>query len=305
MLGCEMALKRFLRACLPLSALGLPLVLGGCSYFSAKAKEDVKIIESSSAELILHLDIDKSVYRPGEALVAQVSVTNTTNQAMKVRILTAITGPPQSVPGAVSFWFGPEDNSRRIQRYPVVSKLEINSRTGDDSQPMDLAAGQTISRPFLLTQMTREQGRFFAQAHMAPFDQSDSMGKRIGKIYSNQSSYVVYGDPLFDRDNQGLVFEEEAINVAAAATPGDILLADAMLVEDDMGFLKWWVNVDYLEPAGTTKKTAYLVDPYQGRILSKARPFDPATNPRNTSQGFSQGRKAPQIGVLRPNPSQP
>lgn len=279
--------------------LALSLMLSGCSRLSKSSKEATETIESSTDEVIAQITLDKSVYRPGEAILAQVTVLNTTNQTLRVRVLDAFSGPPENAEGSVSFWFGPENSQRRTQRFPVISRVELQNRRENAEKTVEIAPQQTITRPFLLTRFTTEPGRFVAQVHITPFWQSDPLAQRVGKVFSNSVPYTVYGDILFDRDSRGLVYLEEAINLAAATTPGDIMLTDAMLIEDEMGFYKWWVNVDYRDPSGEMRKIAYLVDPYQGRVWSKARQFDPAAHPRNRNQPRSTDIPTRQPGVLR------
>ncbi len=226
------------------------------------------VIESSTGELLLRLDLDKSAYRPGEAVLAQVTVINTTDRAIEVRALDQ---------ESVTFWFGPFDGLRRVQRQPVVSNLERRDLERGLESVTLLEPGQEVRRPFLLTLLAREPGRFVAQAHMDPFRRL--RGPRVGILYSNPIEFLVYGDRLFERDAAGLIHLEEAIGLAAAAAPGDIVMTDAILVEDEMGFYKWWVNVDYRAPDGEVGKVGYLIDPYQGRVWSRAQPFADSMRP--------------------------
>lgn len=276
--------------------------LGGCSLLVNKALEDVEIIESSGHEVMIFAELDKSVYRPGEAMILTVTATNTTDETLPIRKLIAAPGPPASVRGPLTFWFGPANGQRRMQRYPVISDLEIEQMkdpSGDFT--VALAPGETISRRFLLTEFTAKPGGFIAQAHFDAFGPGDS--SRIGKVFTNSIQFEVYGDRLYERDNKGLILYEEAINLAAARAPGDITLADAILIKDPAGFLKWWVNIDIREPQGKPRKIGYLVDPYRGRVLEKRGQYAPKMNPRldRTPPDGRQVRRQ-QLGVLpRPN----
>lgn len=237
-----------------------------------RAAEAEKVIESGEAEeVILRLTTEKGVYRPGEAIVLRVTAINTTDEPIQMHMLMATTGPPRNARGSVTIWFGKESNTQRLQRFPVISRNEEEGMERSGGELIDLGPGEMMSRSFLMTQITGQPGDYVLQTHMEPFWGFQT--RRMGKIYSNRARYRVYGEVLLERDTKGLIQMHEAINIAAAATPGEILLTDAILVDDDVGFYKWWVNVDYQDGNGQTQKSGYLVDPYQGRVWRRALPF--------------------------------
>lgn len=262
---------RFRRLLAPLALVLAALMLQGCGLLAKKAQEREKIIDATGKDIVVLATTTKSVYRPGEAVVVTVTARNTTRTTLRVLPLSAESGPPNAAAGPLTFWFGKEGTLDRMQRYPVVSALESRSRAPGGGEAVDLGPGEEMSRQFLLTQITPKVGKYRFQVHVKPFPSEDL--KRIGKFYSEPIVYEVYGTPLFRRDTKGLIDLEEAIRLAAAESPGDVQLVDAVLIQDEMGFHRWWVNVDYSRPAGGIVHKAYLVDPYLGRIWSEAKQF--------------------------------
>jgi hypothetical protein len=192
-----------------------------------------------------------------------VELSNNTSRARRLQKLSA---------QSVEFFFGRAGDPERMSRQAVSSKDE----------PMDelaeLAPGQTLKRPFVLTRLSEFGGALTAQAHLAP-----SAPGLPPKIYSNVVQFEVKGKPLFARDPDGLILKKEAVRLAAAAAQGEVQQAQALLITDEMGFLQWWVNVE-LKPAGAAARVmSYFIDPYVGRVRAQAKaPFDPqmALDPR-------------------------
>ena len=270
-----MVLKRFVLFTVAIAAL---LPVGGCAalaYISTAGQSASEVIESSAEELLIRLSTDKSVYRPGEAIVLNVTVINTTDDPIELHYLHASTGPPVFVRGSVTFWFGPQnDEIRRMQRFPVVSKIEEARMRATGGERSALGPGESQSRRFLLTQLSPQPGLYLAQVHLDAFWQIST--ERIGKLFSNLVQYRVSGDRLFERDNTGLLQKEEALKIAATSQPGDPVDRSARLIEDEMGFYKWWVALGYARPDGSRDQVVYLVDPYDGRIWGKVRPDQPS-----------------------------
>lgn len=255
----------------------LPLLLGGlllqgCGYLARRAQQADPLIDATGKDIVVTATLNKSVYRPGEAVLVTVTARNTTGAPIRVLALAAESGPPATAAGPLTFWFGPHGTLDRFQRYPVVSRGEATARGSTGGETLLLGAGEEMQRQFVLTRITPKPGRLLFQIHCEPFPSKEI--KRIGKFYSEPQYYEVYGPQLFRRDSKGLIELEEAIRLAAAEVPGEINLVDAVLIDDEMGFNRWWVNVDYEKPAGGLVQTAYLIDPYLGRIWSEAKQFD-------------------------------
>lgn len=252
----------------------LGLLLQGCGYLARRVQEDDPLIDSTSKDIVVTATLAKSVFRPGEAVLVTLSAKNTTDGPLRILPPTAESGPPATASGSTTFWFGPAANLDRFQRYPVVSRREARARGLRSEDTILLKAGESVQRQFLLTRITEKPGSYVFQAHMEPFPAKEI--KRIGTFYSHPVPYEVYGPRLFRRDSKGLIELEEAIRIAAAEAPGEVHLMDAVLIEDEMGFYRWWVNVDFEKPSGGLVQKAWLVDPYLGRVWSEAKQFESA-----------------------------
>lgn len=263
---------------LGLMLLALGLILNGCSTLRLGSGSDGT---AKVADLTLNVTLDKSAYRPSEAMVMTVTLTNVSSKELPVRMLDA---------QSVEFWFHLAGNSDTpIRREPVFSSQE----------PMDdmrkLAPGESVQRVFLLTRMTHFKGSMVAQAQYKPGIPYDTM--QANKIYSDVATYEVHGEPLFEReDAAGLIVKDAAISLARAQCPdpGSVEDAQALLVEDEMGFYRYWVNLKVKDAQGTDKLTGYLVDPYRGVVNGQVKPFDPnaAQDPRLKRPG-----QLPKLGI--------
>lgn len=215
--------------------------------------------QESADDFTLSLALDKSVYRPGESVVATLKLTNNTAEPTSMRVLNAAT---------VSFFFGRLGDPERMKRTAVASNRE----------PVDnmfqLAARQSVSRQFLLTRLTHFAGPLVVQAHFEPSPEIATGG--IEKLYSNTVNYQVTGEQLFDRDPAGLIKKEEAIRVAQAQTPGDAQGAEAVLVEDETGTYLWWVSIKAFIPGQGDTIKYWVINPYTGHVKGEGRPFDPS-----------------------------
>lgn len=254
----------------------LAMSLSGCALIRAGVASESQIIKASE-ELKLDVSLERAEFRPGEAVVATVRMTNASEEPIEVRDLSAESAPPVNVSGPVEFFFGPTDRQRRVQRFPVVSPKEEMQRGPRSTKTVSLAPGESKTRQFVLTSLTEHTGEFIVQVHLDPY--MDLQARRTGKIYSEPVYYQVKGQPVFSRDSKGLILMEDAQELAADQAPGQVRTTDALLVRDDVGFYKWWVNVDYASVEGATQRRAYLVDPYIGRIWSEAKPFTEEERP--------------------------
>lgn len=249
------------------------LQASGCSYFSPEAWKGQKRTVSSKDELILRVALDKPSYRPNEAVVMEVTVTNTTQETIAITQLDSV---------STSFWFGLSAEDRRVERPPVVSSLEEADLKRRGSEIVQLKPGKKISRKFVHTRLTRDAGAYSVQVHMSPF--VDITDHRTGKLYSNFAEFKVEGEPVFARDNMGYMMAEDAVKLVkekVQSTQGEVFGTDHILALDESaGFYAWWVNLDYKLPDGSAYRTSYIVDPYMGRIKEKAKPFPDSMKPK-------------------------
>ena len=214
-----------------------------------------KTQEEGYADFQLSVTLDKSVYRPGEAVLATVTLSNNTNESIDMPELDA---------NSVVFWFGRTNDPEKMERQAVTSPKDPKGRI------RPLPAGETMRRQFIITTLTHYSGPLSLQAHYDP--EIPMLAREIPKIYSNAQPYDVSGPLLFARDGEGFIQKSEAIGLARAKVNQEVTAADAIFVEDEMGFYKCWVN---LKMPGD-QYVSYLVDPYIGRVWREAKPFNPA-----------------------------
>jgi hypothetical protein len=262
----------FARQACKLPAWVAVLALGGCVFFAQPGKLEGKSRDCAPDQINLRLSLDKKVYRPGEAMVMEVALTNTTGKEQPL---------PRLDVRSLSFWFGQVGEERRLQRTPVVSKKEEKDLKEKGGEEASLKPGQSWTRSFVHTGLTPETGQYVAQVHLESVLAGTSADN---KLYSNAPSYQVQGERLFKRDSQGLLELGEAFDLAAKQLTASVVSKDGILIEDEMGFYKWWINLDTLTPDGRPVKTGFLIDPYLGRVWSKAQPFDESLKRTQSSE---------------------
>ena len=243
------------------AALGAVLAGLGCASKGDQAAEP--FIE----DLALTLKLDRSVYRPGEAVVATVKLKNQSSRKMLLRDLDGVNGQ------SCSFWFyEASDALTSLMRLPVRSLKEEPGKT------TEVEPGESLERRFLLARLTEFSGPMRAQVHYnpnPPFTQFDP-DAAASKVFSNTVNFEVRGERLFERDSAGIILKEEAIGLAHAVAPGEVLAGEAIIFEDEKGFHKWYVNLRVRNGEEGGKVVAWFVDPYVGRVMDlKVKPFPP------------------------------
>lgn len=260
-------------------------ILPGCGTIANLFKSEEAAPPDLSQTLLLTLTADKSVYRPGEAVRIELALLNTAQEEMQVRKPTTTTPAPEFMRGSISVYFGRVGERRRLERFPVVTTLELAERRRFDEATVALAAGESIDRPFLLTQLTENPGRYVIQLHMEPLPATSE--HRSAKIYSNELEFEVYGDRLFERDSKGMIVLADAARLAMHHADGPVAGADAILIEDVDGVYKWWINVDRAGPEGAIERLGFRVDVHRGQVWS-SDPF-----PDSMRQGANRSAADP------------
>ena len=233
------------------------------------ASKGESIPPTEPEDLVLALKLNKSVYRPGEAIIATVNLYNNSLRPLDIRALDGVDGD------SVEFWYYLlKDPETTLKRLPVSSSLE------EAGQTMHLEPGGSTSRRFLLTRFTEYHGSMAAQAHYEPNPPFQAQ-LQLPMVYSNVAHFDVDGQQLFERDKSGIILKKEAIGLAQAVAPGDVRGAEAVIIEDEKGFYKWWVNLRVRDGTGQDRLMSWLVDPYRGKVTSKARKPFPAQMARD------------------------
>jgi hypothetical protein len=223
-------------------------LFSACSHFGFHS--DV------SAPQQLRVLSETNTFAPGQAVALTLQLRNESNQTL------------QSVPlnaSSVSFLLrpaGPEGQKAIREILPVLStKEQPNPQETQQIEPGDFS-----QRTFLFTQLTVERGDFVLLAIYEPVENS--------KLHAEPFAFSVQGDRvLVHRYLNGLVTRDDAIRLAARKLQLSSENADAMLIQDEMGFLKWHINLPASSSDGQPVTRSCFVDPYWGRVWREAQPF--------------------------------
>lgn len=133
-----------------------------------------------------------------------------------------------------------------------------------------------FSRRFLFTRLTLRPGeRVLRCAFSTPTDAAPDE-KRTFHAWP-VSFTVEPGEPVVERQGDGLITRKAAEAIAEKAAGGAAREADSQLVIDERGFHKWWVNVRVARDDGATT-VSYFIDPYRGAVWAEAKPFEPSAD---------------------------
>ena len=213
------------------------------------------------AKFVVVTTMGKSDYRPGEAIKVAVLVQNVSGRALTARRLDA---------SAVKLAFGQVgDDETPVYQEPVSSPT---AKLGGMTR---LEPGQWLDNQFVFTRVTHFSG---ALKGSITYDPNPPSGLPNGVApYGEVMRINVVGKKLFDRDSAGLITKEDAIRVAKAQEQGrPVQDAKAIVIQDKgTGLYVTWVDLVIDVPQGT-ELSSWLIDPYEGRALSKAKPFNPA-----------------------------
>lgn len=239
------------------------LLLGGCSKTQDVIKEEFQ----------LSLALDREFYRPGEAIMATLAVTNLTGETQEIRSLNF---------DSVEFYFDHAGGERPRRISCVFSPKEWMLRY----RMVALAPGQsTQPRRFVLTKISDKSGEFALTAAYNPdvnlplIDETSKTKsealKMRSKAWADPGVYQVVGDRKFNRDKEGVLLESDAVSLCVADLGRQVMGVDTDLIRDEAGFLMWWVCLT-LSPENTAPgeapKKAWFVNPYLAKI-AKAAPI--------------------------------
>lgn len=235
-----------------LPALVLILLTSACASWGS---------EDYRPSLAIEARLDKGEYRPGEAVLVDVTLTNQTNEPMQVRQLDA---------SSVNLAY----NRLGDQETPVLRE-PVYARNQPLGNMITLGPGESVSAQFVFTRLTTYRG---AMKGIVQYDPNPPQSHINGpKVVSGTLVFAVEGQALIARDPAGLITPESAIELARQAYGRPVAETDALVVEDrSTGLYVTWVN---LTPEGSTNRIGYVIDPYKGTVLAPARPFNRAAVP--------------------------
>lgn len=266
----------------PLFVLSAVLILAFTSSCSR-----LGLSGGSNHNLALTLQIENTSLQPGAPLFAQVELKNADSGSVLVKNLDHM-----SV--YFAYWPKGEEGKSESTRFvePVFSEQE---RLGTE---VDLQPGQSVKRTFVFPNLTLRRGSFLLQATYVRSSRSQQQ-----KTFSPSVEYTVSGEKVVAyRYGDGVLSKTNAIAIAAAEAGMPDAAGDAVMVLDEKGFRKWWVNLYPAAPAaplGAASQPAgqafdsYFVDPFLARVWRRAEPWGPEMRNRGIKE-LSKDSKAVQ-----------
>lgn len=204
----------------------------------------------TASDLVLGVSVDRAEYRIGDPLVATVRLQNMSEHTMDV---------PRFGNASLKFTYGKKGLNARIRREPVYSRAIA-------AQPRTVEPGGWITRRFLFTRITVEEGQY---ALLASFKGAIAGKTMIEEpIYSEPAEFRVGKEIALKRDKaNGLILKAQAVDLAKAQATGEVTFARAVLVELGRSSLfTWVVMLTETRPKGPAWKHAVQVDAYTGRV---------------------------------------
>lgn len=224
----------------------------------------------SQTELFrLEATVSKDAYRPGEAAMATVTLTNLSPRSTDVRSLNF---------ASLQFYIHPiSEKNLSLRRFPVYSALDSQPASQISMESLD-SQGR-ISRQFLFTRLTEDPGDYTFTVAYDPNEPKLTLpgGKlkaekaRKPLVWSNALKYSVKGERLYKRDSKGIILKEDVLRIAQNASGMSPINSDARLFWNQEGFLEWWVKMD---TGSTGQSQAWFIHPYTGRVIGPA-PLEP------------------------------
>lgn len=241
----------------PLGLVSLFLLLASCASLSKNG-------EFQTPGLKLTLTLSKAQYDwGGEPVIARLTLANTTPALMTVPMLDQ---------ASVAFTVAPQSKENPAELHFVEPVSSPKLQTG---APLTLGPAGTpqsvYTRDFVFTTLSFNRGGYvLAAVYTQP---NESPVRPAKKSYAKATAFTIAGEhPAAHRYKNGLISREDAIALASAAGGGKPQNADTLLIIDEAGFNKWWVNLTLAGGQGATVKS-YFIDPYFAKVWKEARPF--------------------------------
>jgi hypothetical protein len=270
----------------------LMLVAGGCSRVPVIGKY-FKGNTIAKSPIGIDLRLAQTSVRPGDAVLAYLFIRNVGSANLRVQMLDA---------SSIDFYAAGPKSVGTIRVYPVVSSKESLGQLEEikPGQYLPKIQAQAFARAFVFTTLTKEPGDYRLQAiyHPTPKGAPSDLAPVIAKAVAFQ----VAGPRSFNRDREGILLKDDAIEIAKRHVGQPVTAAEALLVEDEqMGFLLWKVvlTVDPkdLKP-GERNPRSIFVNPYRAVVIQVGEPLAPAIPP---PPGVDEGPRPPRPKVL-PSP---
>ncbi|MCX7014823.1 MAG: hypothetical protein NTW86_20120 [Candidatus Sumerlaeota bacterium] len=257
----------------------------------AKLEKDAEKIKD---DLAVRVAMDRSQYRPGDAVVVAVELTNMTDKPLPARWPNF---------DSLQFFFGSTDKKVPFRRSPVYSKDEIPLQFS----MKELESGGKWRRNFLLTRLTESPGEFVLTVGYTPsaprlpgVDPKDQKSEKAAPrmSWSNVVLYTVGGDRALHRDSKGVLLKGDAVALAKQRLARPVADVKTELIWDEYGFLEWWVCLTVAPETLTASeppKHACFVNAYTGRVRPEEAP---------TTLTYLQQKKVGEPRVTQRHPEQ-
>ncbi|GAB4311732.1 MAG: hypothetical protein Kow0059_01970 [Candidatus Sumerlaeia bacterium] len=239
-----------------------PLVLSACRTLCPQPPEP--------NPLHLFVRLEKPVYQPGEAIVAEALVVNTGTEPV-----------PAAWPDSRSMTF--------LLRSPhlaeAVKVLPVTSPRETPPPPVTIAPGGLWSRKFVFTRLTETTGTLYLTAAYLQDPGGDLPVSYFCAAVPVE--FRVEGAWALRRDRDGIILKDEALRLARGRVSAAPSAEEARLIINEAGFYDWVVRLTL--PDG--KRRAFLVNPYLGAVRDE---IDPAM--------FPEKKEAPIPRVFKKEP---
>lgn len=250
------------RAPLLLLATAAMLIVLGCARLAQPFKAE--------DPLRLYLRSDTARLRPGEALVVEVLLVNTSSEP----ILSAWLNHR-----SLNFYLRSPYLAEPVRIIPVYSEKE------PPIVVQELKGDGLWSRQFVFTQATSTSGTYTLTA---AFHQ-DPDGALPSHYFATAAplEFRVDGEWAARRDRNGVLLKEEAIRLARNKAGAPDSRAEARLIINEAGFYDWFIRLT--APGG--EQRAFLVNPYLAGVRQEA---DPAAFPERQEEAVPKVMKRDQ-----------
>lgn len=226
---------------------------------------------TTSSDLTLKLNTNKTSYLPGEAVLTTLTLTNETLATIEV-----------AIPDYHSMEFNirtRDTDGRWADKASLVRPVHSEKET--DLSYRELAPGASIDRCFVFTTLSFKRGEFaLMPVYLYGVTSSEEVPSRT---YGNPVEFRVEGEKAYRKRYQnGLITDEQAAALAREAAGGEQRPARAVMILDEMGFHQWWVNL--YDAPGEPPVASYFINPYLGKVWREAVPFEESFGKHGTEE---------------------
>jgi len=251
----------------------LMLAGSGCSRLPVVGKSFEKQ-KQPNGQIEMELRLVRTNLRPGDPVLAYGWIRNMGHKTLSVQMLDA---------SSVEFYVASPGPAGTVRVLPVVSPKEPLGQV-EEIGPRQVLP-KTQARTFVFTTLTKEPGNFRLQAIYHPTVKGKPSD--LPPVIAKAVAFQVGGQRSCNRDRDGVLLKDDAVGIAKRHVGRPATVSDALLFEDEMGFLVWKVifTIDPkdLKP-GEENPRAVLVNPYLA-VIVPPRTSQPSEAPKAIKNG--------------------